>query len=801
MPMSRCVWVCTESKRKEGETSLWPLPRTTNIGLFSCSLSLSVCVDVVSIPPSSSSSFSVLRLSQLLAISSPLFLFPSPSLTAMTDTAKLEKALDKLVQEGAETGKILGACERLLAAKPSHLQALQCKVVCCIHQEKFGAAISVLDMLEAANNSSGKAARLSASARANAKFQRAYCLYRMRRYTEAKVVLTSTSGGDLTSHHLPSQHLLAQVHYNLEEFPAAAALYKALLDARAYHDETERVEMETNYTAVLASGGEPKQAVAVVQSADERTSDLVYNAATALVEAGDYAAAERMLQQAEALYAQDHPKSRIKSLKDALALPDEAARAEMLGTQGTAERLFFNDVANTWVQMAFVKYATHDEAAAESTLALVTEAKPSSAVTTAMALINWTAVRRHKDFVDASKKLKAAQNERVASRLTSRQRLVVRYNTALLHLNSGNLNSCKRVVEAMAKDDPEHELTQSLRLVIAARETKGKRQGAAGGAAAAPSSTEALINDFVATQSSSPSASKLIQLIAVQVYVEIGDLAQALEAFKNPALAELASSPAGVATRAAWLTQLGHLAEAASVVEAAVTGGRLRLGSQKALLSWAVHFFATQEEKDGNAESVAMLKRVRAAVPALASDREVTAMLSLCLATCGSSHLAEARRCLSGIADGGTGGSDTSAPSRFAKKEIEALEKKQPSRSAVEELGYHRHTLSPSGGAGAGGADEGSGKQARTAKRRRARPMRHPPKNAPEKGKAPDPERWITMSMRSYIKDLPPRKKKELKRLRAQEQEQKRKAAERRKAEAAAAAAAATPSLAEAASS
>jgi signal recognition particle subunit SRP72 len=68
----------------------------------------------------------------------------------------------------------------------------------------------------------------------------------------------------------------------------------------------------------------------------------------------------------------------------------------------------------------------------------------------------------------------------------------------------------------------------------------------------------------------------------------------------------------------------------------------------------------------------------------------------------------------------------------------------------------------------------------RRSKRRKARPMRRPPKTIVP-GSKPDPERWVPIALRSSMKDLPERRKREMRRLRSEEQAAKRKAAEKRK--------------------
>lgn len=80
----------------------------------------------------------------------------------------------------------------------------------------------------------------------------------------------------------------------------------------------------------------------------------------------------------------------------------------------------------------------------------------------------------------------------------------------------------------------------------------------------------------------------------------------------------------------------------------------------------------------------------------------------------------------------------------------------------------------------------------------RKRPMRRPTKASVDAaaGKSSaaaaeplDPERWVPIKERTYIRDLPSRRQRELRRRRAADQEDKRRQAERRKRDAAAAAA------------
>lgn len=666
----------------------------------------------------------------------------------MSEAIKLEKTLQKLTEDGAETAKILSAAERLLACKPNHVMALRCKVVCCMNNEKFGAAIAVLDQIERANP-------VLANNSLPLRFQRAYCLYRMQCYLEAKLLLQCTEA----TKHIPSQNLLAQVFYNLEDYAAAAAVYESLLQSGGYRDEQERMELLTNYTAAL-SASEPAKALAVVRETDEKFSDLAYNAAAALIEAKDYDGALKTLQQAEILSAAEHPTSSFRSIRDALAWSD-AQCLEILGDAHvkTPERKLFNDVASIWTQMALVHYATGDEKTAEKILKVILAAKPSSVVTSALASINLTAIRRHGDFFDSARRLKAAQNARVATRLTSKQMLVVRYNAALLHLNAGNFLSCRKQVDQLVKDYPDSDLARSLKVALGARESKKKRQA----------NERTLLAELTESNSTQSNSQANIQLLASQVFLEQGDLSYALEALESPALVDIANSPAGVLTRASWLLQMGRLSEALQRLEGAIARLEQQPAIAKAILVWAVHNLTSGNVPGGYELGVQLLKKSRRSAT-LEKDHEVTALLALCL-----SHVDvdAARACVESL---GEKAAATSAP--MSATTVNELEKKQPTQAFMEELGYRRAIVT-----------DGEGKDGKPVRRYRPRPMRRKPKQLEGR---PDPERWIPMPMRSYIKDLPERRKKELRRLRAQLQEHKRRAAGKRKAMEREAAAAAT---------
>ncbi|EPY22730.1 signal recognition particle subunit SRP72 [Strigomonas culicis] len=652
----------------------------------------------------------------------------------MSDLSKHVKALRKLTSEGAETGAIASAVERVLGLDPNHFFALQCKVVCCLHRDKYGSAMEVLEQMEEVH-------RKEVLASADFHFQKAYCYYRMSRYTEAQEELRKSRGS--AAGHVPSRNLQAQIHYHFEQYAEAAKEYESLLAQSAYRDEQEKTELLTNYTAVLAMAKNAKKAMQVVRDADEKTGDLVYNSATAQVEAGeDPQAALKTLQQAEALiHREHHSKSSLRTIADVLALPAEARAPKIGGGSAferpdTPERRFFNEVSLVWVQMAYVHFVLQQLDQAAAILNVVLQAKPTSAVTIAIAAVNWTAAQRHTDFFDALRKLKAAQNPKVVSRLQSRQLLAVHYNMALLHLHAGSVGSCRKEVDQMEKAYPNSPLTHTLRLALTVRENRNRQ------------SDSAAIRSYLKRyeQVAGGKSTATVQLIAAQIFLESNDLAAAVSALTAADIdAALRYKPATVTTLAAWTAQSGDVDGALELVREAVLRPGTSAAAKRAVLAWAVDYF-TQRHR--HAEVTACLKAVRAAAPALAADKVVTALLALSLSY---HNLPEARACMK-LVDGAA-----VAPGKLATSAVAQLERQLPSKTALEELGYRRPTIQE--------------EARRQLQRRRARPMRRPPKST--EGKI-DPERWVPMSVRSYIKDLPERRKKELRRLRAIEQEQKR---------------------------
>lgn len=869
----------------------------------------------------------------------------------MSDLSRLQKQLDKLVREGAASGKITNIAERILVLSPSDVTALHTKAVSCMHQEKFGAALSTLEQLESLVHPSSRASRRAGAPQGAAAdnnsfdavtfyFHKAYCQYRMQQYSEVKATLcepqnrcasaSRATGDDYAAiTHTPSRHLMAQTLYNLEDYRAAATMYAALLaeSETSLLGAEERSELWVNYSAALA-GCDADAALRSVALAPAELNeyDMWYNAAVAQSASlsdshtpGDVGAgvmtqplrqspsplqgvriedsvALELLRRAERACAAQHPGSRVVALSQLCALPHalaprsqqtttttgvveaeataQAARmaAPLPGQPITPERRFFNDVVNIWVQMAFAYHQLslqsvgrrdacsrrrrrESGAAATAILRLVLSLKPNSAVTAAIASVNWTALQGEKDLFDSLRRLKAAQEGRIHKRLTRTQNAAVLYNTALLHLYRSSVVPFKATVEQMMRECATNPLTHVLQLVLCLREGRRRRAPLKDSSSEKQSYTSgdedgvvAVIQECVshyeeswarlpAAHSHSHSQAITPALVATQLYLDHGELAQAVQTFAAARESHTRSaqpSPAALATMLVWRSEMGE-AEAALLQLGHTLSAAAKTSSPSPptwvleLTVWAVQYIMSVVDScSGNRHSVldstnannitgrsherydahaltravvAMLRQVREAIPALRSHMTLSALLVQCLTRIDcDAAAAEAEKAGMHATRGAAGQSQVRSRSETggnaATQDWMKGVEEGPSRAVLEALHFTRpvHTAASSS------ADESKGHANHAAgvmpgedrapqRRRRARVMRRPPKNKEAISGKPDPERWLPMSVRSYIKDLPERRKKELRRLRALEQEQKRRAVEKMRAAEAAASA------------
>lgn len=656
-----------------------------------------------------------------------------------TEAQKLEFHLQKLIDDEAPLTRVLSTAERLLVVDPSNLNGLHAKAVCCLMRDKFGAAVKVLEQIQHL-----KPEIISTSSSFG--FRKAYAHYRLRQYEEAKDVLSSA--GKLVEDHTPCRHLKAQVHYNLEEYADAAQEYLSILKDKAFRDEQERSEIITNLSAAY-SACQPAKAVETIRNADDKTFDMCYNGATALITSGDMAGAMKMLVQAEVLCAKEYPEASIRTLEKTLLMKEEDVIGKMGVGQTTEDRRFFNDAANVWVQMAYVWQVIGEEEKASMALHLVLTLKPTSVVTNAVALANWAAMKGDGDFFEVSKKLKILLSSNSLERLTSKQLLSLRYNYELLNFRFGSKATCRRELEHLKRDYPDHYLTYAMQLGLMSSEAAKKQK-------LFHEDWESLAKKVEAAakkggDGDGSTAFLTVNPILAELYLQQGDLHRASEVLSADT-SVLGRSFSGVTSIASWRVQTGDVKTGFEFLEKEIILMPPPVAAK--VIQWVVKDFSTNGGL--HAATGELLERLWNQLPWLSQSKQMSALRCFVLSF---TDVAAACAAASAFKEWTTVGSST----------LKSLSQWQPSRQEMEALGYRRSTV-----------DEGVEK-IRGTRHRRQRKMRRPPKVLTDN--KIDPERWIPMKLRSYIVSLPGRRKRELRHLRAIEQDRLRRAAEKRQQE------------------
>lgn len=110
------------------------------------------------------------------------------------------------------------ACDQILALAPADEDALRAKVAVCIHSESFDAALALLGAHP------DLAARLP--------FEKAYCLYRASRHTEALDLLRDAEAVIPPELSAGALQLRAQLQYRAGAFDDCICTYEATLQVR-----------------------------------------------------------------------------------------------------------------------------------------------------------------------------------------------------------------------------------------------------------------------------------------------------------------------------------------------------------------------------------------------------------------------------------------------------------------------------------------------------------------------------------------------------------------------------------------
>lgn len=609
--------------------------------------------------------------------------------------ASVEAAFTRLSAQlkNRQFKKALKSIEEILKANPNDLDALKCKAISLIESSKFADALELLDSSQLSSQYA---------------FERAYCLYRAGKFSEALAACQQVSE-DRT---VPKLHLQAQLHYRLGQMSEAIQLYKQLLQQHKVHS----LELSTNVVAAhVAAGrsGDVAEIMAVMRIGPHEGFEVAFNLGCAQLACNDFEAAHDQLLHAqrlgqEALLDEDLEGDALDeelapvALQLALAASKLGRRSEASAAYQSLSRLKLDEESNAILQ--------------SNTLAESLLSSPESASKKTLS----DAIRKVDSLIQNASGLQLVQPLNV--RLAEGQQQALLVNYALLLLLAGRTSACETVSSALAQRWPQ---AQSVALLQAAQAAQAGRPAEADSALA-----RALQAAASSDQQPWP------QLMQAQLAAARGDAEQA-SASAARALSGEASRPAAVAT-------LASLAEAAGDVDGALDTVRAALQTQGIVPGTGKARIAPGQEHGAHW----LLQRM-AGLQLQAGDVSGALATFVQLKAAGGGAGAGALRVLGQLAKAAVSGDARNL------KGIDGLEAQLPPVQALPEDDIDRMEASVPG---AGTMRRKRGKEVKERKddaprKRHKKKPRLPRGFEPANpGPPPDPERWLPKWQRSDFK-------------------------------------------------
>merc|ERR1712166_1215455 len=339
----------------------------------------------------------------------------------MSEADVVAALFDKLQEIGPEP-EALPICDKILEQCPADPDVLRCKCVCLVHDNRFEEALTFID---------------GCGAGAALVFERAYCLYKCKRYEECLKIakLPEHSANDAF------RQLQAQIQNRSGQYAEAATLFEAL---EASEGDQEPQELKTNSFAAGVHSHDGAGAEAV----DTESYDCTFNHACHLLAGGRYEEA-------------------TTQLHSAIAQAEET----LIGDGWSAEQVV-DECAAIKVQLGYIHQKQHQTEEAMALYQEILKEKPSDVQFVTVAQNNVIALRKHTDLFDSFKKAKSAITDDVEDKLTLEQKRAVQLNHALLLLYMNKTDSSREHLAAYEKRWGCDQHTSLLRSAILWREKK-----------------------------------------------------------------------------------------------------------------------------------------------------------------------------------------------------------------------------------------------------------------------------------------------------------------------------------------
>lgn len=589
-------------------------------------------------------------------------------------------ALDQHVR-AYDYKKIVKVADQILAKEPDCVEAKQCKVVALIQDANN--ETEILPALQVIETSKTPTLNLS--------FEKAYCLYRSSKPSEA---LAALKGLERTASVL---QLEAQILWRQEELKECITSYENLFKQFKVAND-----VKTNIVAAYVAGGRAAEVPSLMETlkVQPRTGfELAYNAACAVIDKEDYAKAEELLQLAhrigqEALIEED--------------VPEEDLEGEL---------------AFISVQLAYVRQMQGRVDEALESYNTILKKKPADPPSVAVATNNLIALKGARDLFDALKKTEkllekkdAGQKlqfaENLEYKLSVRQKEGLSFNRCLLLLHSNKLDQARDFASLLSKTFPDSAVPAVLSSSLLWKEGKAQK-------------ADELLADFAEKH---PEAGTNVHFVRAQAVAAAGNYLQAAKYLEL--ITSLRHKPGMIATLVALKGRGGNVKGAEAVFDEAIEFWDSYMGDddRTTILETILQEAAAFKLKHNNMEAAAKLYERLMKSPSPVVRSEALHGLVSSYAYTNPDKAAEYEKKLPAL--GGLSGLD-----------VEALEKVPPwslnvkRGRAVEETGDK--------------AGEDRSENAKVKKKRKRKPLYPKGFDPANPGPPPDPERWLPRKERS----------------------------------------------------
>ncbi|RWS02575.1 Signal recognition particle protein-like protein [Dinothrombium tinctorium] len=248
--------------------------------------------------------------------------------------------------------------------------------------------------------------------------EKAYCEYRLNAVTSCLDTLKSINDPDFRV-----KELIAQALYRLERYQECYDYYVDLIKNSEDEYEDER---ETNLSAVIASLSlYHSKSMKNTPDISEKTYELCYNKACIQIGKADYKGALEKLRSSEDLCR--------KTLEE----------------EGVSDDEIESELGLIRVQVGYAYQKLNDDETALKMYSQVLRQKPSDLAVVAVASNNIVTINKDQNVFDSRKKMKAAVNDALETRLTSIQRKAIAFNNCLLLMQTNQNDACRKQLQSL----------------------------------------------------------------------------------------------------------------------------------------------------------------------------------------------------------------------------------------------------------------------------------------------------------------------------------------------------------------